>query len=283
MSTFTFPPERILVPTDLSGTSERALGFARVFHQQFGGTVHVFHALHFDLPQYFSDGQFQTLTRELKRAERAAAQYLRKESTTVLGFEPEVSVATKPPVDAILDVSAQVGADLIVMGTHGRRGADRLWLGSVAERVLRESPMPVLAVRQGMPLAPIRRVLCPVNFTAVSQQALEYAAAVAGAGKLNLTVLHAVEDEDGPLDCSLAPDDVRARCEVEELTFHGDAPGAILAAARDIRPDLIVMGGEKKSSLFGSLFSSTTERVMQWADAPLLVVPASAGEQKTKG
>lgn len=268
-----FPPRTILVPTDLSPTSLPAFHFARVWHKQFGGAVHVIHAQHFELPPYFSSAQIQNLTRELKKASQAATQYLRKESAASLGFESDVSVLTQPPVEAILTAIDAVQADLIIMGTHGRRGANRFWLGSVAERVLRESSKPILAVRQGMTASSFSHVLCPVGFSQVGREALQYAAAMAQAGNMRLTVLHAVEDGDKTPDCSLVPEEVRARCTIEELTYHGDAAGAILTAAQELKPDILVMGTERKASVLGGLFSTTTERTMQWADAPLLVIP----------
>jgi nucleotide-binding universal stress UspA family protein len=281
MTTPAFPPKKILVPTDLSATSLPALHFARVLHRQFGGEVHVLHARHFELPPYFSSGQIQGLTREVRKSAKAATEYLRRESTAVLGFEAALAIVEKPPVEAILETAGTLGAGLIVMGTHGRRGADRFWLGSVAERILHESTTPILAVRQGMTAAPFGHILCPLSFTDLGRQALEYAIAMTDAGRLRLTVLHALEEGDRPLNCALVPAEVRERCNIEELTYHGDAAKVILSAAKEYQPDLIVMGAERKLSVFGELFSSTTERVMQWADAPLLVVPRPAEVQLT--
>jgi nucleotide-binding universal stress UspA family protein len=267
------------VPTDLSATSLPAFHFARVLHKQFGGLVHVLHAQHFELPPYFSSGQIQNLKRELKQSMKAAMEYLRKESLATLGFEAEVSVVEKPPIEAILEASETLGTDLIVMGTHGRRGAGRFWLGSVAERILHESSKPILVVRQGIAAASLGHVLCPVSFTDWGREALEYAIAIAESGKLRLTVIHALEDGDKPLDCSLVPEEVRQQCRIEEITYPGDAAKVILNAVNELKPDLIVMGAEQKLSMFGELFSSTTERVMQWAEAPLLVVPKSRSDK----
>ncbi len=268
-----FPPQKILVPTDLSATSLPAFHFARVLHKQFGGMIYVVHAQHFELPPYFSSGQIQSLKRELKQSRKAAEEYLRKESLAALGFEAEVSIVEKPPVEAILEASGTLGTDLIIMGTHGRHGAGRFWLGSVAEKILHESAKPILAVRQGIAAASLGHILCPASFTASSREALQYAIAIAESGKLRLTVIHALEDGEKPLDCSLVPEEVRRQCHVEEFSYPGDAAKVILNAADKLKPDLIVMGAEKKTSMFGELFSSTTERVMQWAEAPLLVVP----------
>ena len=282
MTSHLFPPRQILVPTDLSPTSLPALQFARVLHRQFGSGLVVMHATHFDLPPYFSSGQLQTLKHELKRSAKIASEFLRKDSMALLGFEAEVNVVERPPAEAILDAAGVDGIDLVVMGTHGRHGADRFWLGSVAERVLHESSTPILAVRQGMTAVSLEHVLCPVNFSSAGREALEYAVAIAEAGKLQLTVLHALEKGDEPPDCALVPEEVRGRCRLEELTYHGDAASAILTAAREIKPDVIVMGAERKPSVFGELFSSTTDRVMQWGEAPCWWCRALRTSNKTR-
>jgi nucleotide-binding universal stress UspA family protein len=190
MRTFCYPPRKVLVPTDLSPTSDSALAYARHLHQTHGTAVHVLHAEHFDLPPYFSSGQLDALRRELKRSERAAVDFVRKSSEAVLGFVPEVSVAEGTPVETILSASEADGIDLLVLGTHGRHGAGRLWLGSVTERVIRNSRIPILAVRKTP--ASFREILCPFNLTEVGQEALDYAAEIAKASGARLTVLHVV-------------------------------------------------------------------------------------------
>ncbi len=268
-----FPARGILVPTDLTETSEPALLFAGHLHSQFGGEVRLLHSYHVDLPPYFLSSQIEDLKRRLVEAAADAADHARRQGARLLGFEPAVSVTGEPAVEAILGAAELPSSDLVIMGTHGRRGVDRLWLGSVAERVLRASPKPVLAVRPGMAPTAWANILCPTAQTGVSRTALEYAGLVAQATGGLITVLHAVEPGALPPDCSLVPDTVRARCRIREVTHHGDAPGVILATAREMGPDVIVMGGQRRTSLFGTLFSSTTERVMQLAEAPLVIVP----------
>lgn len=268
-----FPPQKILVPTDLTEASLPALHFAKVIREQFGGAIHVVHAQHVELPPYFSSGQIQNLKRELKRSAEAAANHMRKESAAALGSDVEISISDRHPVEAILEASQSLPADLIVMATHGRHGMSRFRLGSVAEQILHGSAKPILAVRTGMNAAPWKHILCPVNFTDAGQEALAYAAAIAETGGLRLTVLHAREEGDKPFDCALVPEEMRARCSIEEVRQSGEAAQVILAAAGQIKPGLIVMGAQKKLSVLGELFSSTTERVMQWAGSPLLVVP----------
>lgn len=275
MKEHSYPPTKILVPSDLGATSEHALAFARYFHEKYGAGVRVLHAQHFELPPYFSSSQLEALKREWKRSGKAAAEYVRRASEAVLGFTPEVAVVESAPVEAILEASAAGSFDFVIMGTHGRHGARRMWLGSVAERVLRQSTIPVLAVRQPPAALLFQRILCPVNLTEVSESALEYAAEIAEAAASNLTVLHALEKGEKPLNCPLAGDQIKRHCRVEEVTRHGSAAKIILETSDHLKPDLIVMGSERKSALAGEIFSSTTASVMQWADAPLLIVPKS--------
>ena len=275
MTSYTYPPSKILVPSDLGTTSEYALAFARYFHEKYGAGVHVLHAQHFELPPYFSSSQLEALKRELKRSGKAAVEYVRRGSEAVLGFTPEVAVVESSPVEAILEASTGGGTDLVIMGTHGRRGARRMWLGSVAERVLQQSALPVLAVREPPAATPFQRILCPVNLTEVGESALEYAAEIAEAAESQLTVLHAVEKGEQPLNCSLVGEQIKRHCKVEEVVRHGSAARIILEASDHLKPDLIVMGAERKSSLMGEIFSSTTASVMQWAATPLLIVPKS--------
>jgi nucleotide-binding universal stress UspA family protein len=268
-----FPPSTILVPTDFGPASDVALAFAKMMREQYKAAIKVIHAHHFELPPYFSGGQMKVLTRELQKARKAAAELLQKQCESKLGAEVNVSVAEKPPADAILDASAEARVDLIIMGTHGHRGAERLWLGSVAGQVIRLSKVPVLAVNKTITPGPFREILCPVNATPTGQEALRYAAMIAALSHAGLTVLNAFEGDEPPVGCGAAGDEIRKHCEVREISMRGNAARAILHTAHENKSSLIVMGAEWKSSPLGELFSSTTEQVMQHATTPLLVVP----------
>ncbi len=273
MNRHSFPPHKILVPTDLGPASAVAMGFARVIHERFATPVEVLHACHLEMPPYFSSGQIETLKHEISKAQRSAEALVRKENASRLGFEAGIHIVNKPPLEAVLEETDRLGAGLIIMGTHGRHGASRLMLGSVAERVLRQSRVPVLAVRESARPGLFRHILCPFNFSDVGRAALDYAADVAVADDALLTIMHAQESGDGPPTCELVEEPIRRRCKVEEVLIGGEAAKSILEAVHRVKPDLIVMGTGQKSTLIGELFSSTTERVMQLADAPLLVVP----------
>jgi nucleotide-binding universal stress UspA family protein len=273
---YSFPPRTILVPTDMSPASTSALKYARFFHERFGTAVSVLHAEHIELPPYFSIAQLGDLKRELKKLSKNATDYVRKESESVLGFLPDARVVENTPTDAILEQSQDKKFDLIIMGMHGQSTVERLWVGSVTERVLRRSTIPVLAVRKDPPVTPIRKILCPMNPSETGKQALEYAAMIGKEMNAELIVLHAVEKGEKPLDCALADEQIQKLCSVKEISFHGNAAKTIAEASNDLKPDLLVMGAERKASILGELFSSTTAAVMQLAIGPLLVVPRIA-------
>lgn len=273
MKTHTFPPRSILLPTDMSEASAAAMEFARQFKDLYGATVHVLHAQYFEMPPYFSRGQLDLLKRELERSRRLASEYLRKQAESALGAGVQVIIQEKPPVDAILETARELDVDLILMGTHGRKGAERIWLGSVAERVLRAGAQPVLAVHASWKPAPLRHLLCPVIISDAGRAALAYAAQIAQVTGAKLTVLHAAEAGAPPMECPLVGEDVRRSCTVEEKILQGNAAKTILESIQTLQPDLVVMGADRKPSLFGEFFSSTTQRVMQSTPLPILVVP----------
>jgi|WetSurMetagenome_2_1015567.scaffolds.fasta_scaffold339771_1 nucleotide-binding universal stress UspA family protein len=273
---YSFPPKSILVPTDMGAASASALKYARYIHDRFGSGVSVLHAHHLDLPAYFSSSQLEELKRELRKLTQAAIEYVRKESELVLGFSPDIAVVERPPLDAILEQSQNSRFGLIIMGMHGMSAIERLWMGSVTERVLRQSRIPVLAVRKDPSPTPVQQILCPMNPSETGKQALEYAAAISKQLNARLVVLHVVEKGEEPLACPLIDEEIQKTCRVEEIRLHGNAARTIAESANDLRPDLIVMGAEHKISKLGALFSSTTESVMQLALGPLLIVPRSS-------
>lgn len=271
---FDFPPRRVIVPIDTLASSERALGFARLVHEKFGSRVTVLHAQHFEPPLYFSSGQVEGLKRELKRSLRAAEGYYRTEASRYFGFEPEIQVLEASPSEAILNAASDPEVDLVAMGTHGRRGAQRFWLGSVAESVLRLSPKPVLAARMSSRHAAFGEILCPLVSGESPARALDFAVRIAAASSARLRVLRTAGAEEELSRCPELTRELRSQCNIEDVSRLGDPALQIIEDAASRHPDLIVMGGERREGSLAGLFSNTTELVLQRAEAPLLVVPA---------
>jgi nucleotide-binding universal stress UspA family protein len=141
-------PSKLLVPTDFSPRAEEALDYACMLAGKLGATVHILSVIGVpafggpELGMAFTGSLMQQMTEESRTGlERLAAP---RRSTGVIG---ELLLRTGDARDLIPKTAAQIGADLIVMGTHGRRGFSRALLGSVTEYVVRTSAVPVLTVR----------------------------------------------------------------------------------------------------------------------------------------
>jgi nucleotide-binding universal stress UspA family protein len=276
-----FPPREVLAPTDLSDLSLAALGTARIFHERFGSRITVLHAETLEAPPYFTRDQADELLAQAKATREAALDHVGRVSESVLSFRPRVRVAEGPAARAILSAAQEIPADLIVMGSHGRGAVESFFMGSVTERTVRQSTVPVLATPTAPGAEPFRHLLCPVDAGAVSRRALRYAAAVAESFGSSLTVLHASESDTAESTCPEVTEELRSRCRVEEVLRRGDPVENILRAAHMGDYDLLVMGVEGKSSLWGELVSSTTERVMRVVRKPLLIVPNLSKEESS--
>jgi len=138
--------ERILVATDFSDGSQQALEYALRIAEKFGSELTLVHS--WDAPNYAYATDLYLPTDMLVRIERAAVERLEQATTELKARFPGAKslLRSGSPWEQILGGATDVKADLIVMGTHGRRGFERALLGSVAEKVVRMSRVPVLTV-----------------------------------------------------------------------------------------------------------------------------------------
>ena len=137
----------ILVPHDFSETAESALQYALDLAQKVGATVTVMHA--YEMPTYgFPETPVMTaeMTGQIERASRQALSGVASRASRP-GVDLRTVLRQGVAWSEIVAVAKETNADLLVMGTHGRRGLARMLLGSVAEKVVRASPCPVLTVR----------------------------------------------------------------------------------------------------------------------------------------
>jgi nucleotide-binding universal stress UspA family protein len=143
----------LLVAVDFGEASARALTMGAALAEAVGASLRVLHAETLDAPPYFTQALLDVLEREEAESRRRATEFLRTWVRERTDGPFDAVVDSRVATDAILHASAD--ADLVVMGTHGRRGPSRWWLGSVAERVLRECRVPLLVVHASGPaLAP---------------------------------------------------------------------------------------------------------------------------------
>ncbi len=195
----------ILFPTDFSPCSRQALGHALLLAEQHQATLHLFHAvvLHEDdpgNPDHSFPGAPDLLASMFEVADSglAAMTELHKDHPVEIREFRERGVSA---ADLINEHAQEHDVDLIVMGTHGRRGPARLFLGSVAAEVVRSARAPVLSLRElpdGRPLEAIQTILCPVDFSDHSRLALAHATELARAFHAEVQVLHVFEQPSYP-------------------------------------------------------------------------------------
>ena len=142
-------PRTILVPIDFSTCSERALDYAFTLAEKLDATVNLVTAVgaeHAALGPTLSGPAVDTVRRN-----NVAGLAKLVDGRSALTKVGKLEVVFGDPRDVILRTANELGADMIVMGTHGRRGIPRLVLGSVAEEVVRRATCPVVTVRQEKP------------------------------------------------------------------------------------------------------------------------------------
>lgn len=138
-------PKRILVPIDFSPNAEQALDYASELAGKLGATVHLVHALA-SPPSALQVALTEDILENLVNEQQEALEKLAEPRRATASFgQPTVEVGD--PRDTIVETARKLGIDMIVMGTHGRRGLSRVMMGSVAEDVIRHAPCPVLVVR----------------------------------------------------------------------------------------------------------------------------------------
>jgi nucleotide-binding universal stress UspA family protein len=215
-------------------------------------------------------------------------------------IQPELVVDEGTAGDVILSLAQERGTDLIVMGTHGLRGFDRLMLGSVTDRVMRAASCPVLAVREPphdlVAMGQERhnphrlnRILACTDFSEDSDLALNYAFSAAAEYDAELTLLHVVEkaprqaktDEEiaeatERLDKVIPPTGLKT-LKIKTAVRIGKPYQQIIQFAQEAQIDMVSMGVRGRGALDIAVFGSTTYRVMQLGPCPVLTV----GETKT--
>lgn len=145
-------PKNILIPTDFGLGAEHALDYACSLAAKLGATIHLVNALGAMLPELPVAVTGSTIEKITERHHAELAKLA--EPRRILATIGQLLIKPGDARDAILEAIDEVHADLVVMGTHGRRGVGRLVLGSVAEDIARRAPCPVLLVRANKVGAP---------------------------------------------------------------------------------------------------------------------------------
>jgi len=268
--------ERILLPTDFSDCSFQAFSYARDLAEVSGARIVLVHAG--DSP------------RDLSEVEDHLTRLGREQELPDFRVQAEVG----HPAEVLVRLTGQVPETVMVMSTHGRRGAGRIVLGSTTEAVVSQAHCPVLTVKRpesceptpfpfhpgtqkAAPRLHVQRILVPVDFESPSRDALSYAVELAGGLRSETLMVHVLDE--------LHPDRQRAAWEFlaelgrrfgipESCLFvdTGEAADAIVALAERKKVDLVVQGTRGRRLLAGLPLGSTASAVVRRASCAVLTV-----------
>ena len=284
----------ILCPVDFSEFSVNAYEYARSLAWHYKATLilqHVLYPLYSGLVGYDSNRDSdEKISRQLRaESQKKLQQFARLHARHEI--RPECVVQDGSVTDLILSLAEARRVDLIVMGTHGLRGIDRLMLGSVTERILRRARCPVLAVRKPAhhfissvhdpePVH-LRKMLLCTDFSDHGHRASEYAVSMAKECGAELTLLHVLEDVSRLTElerkvASQLEESIAAKtpegCTVKVTVRIGKPYQQIIQLAVEAQTDLVIMGVRGRGALDTAIFGSTTYRVIQLGSCPVLAV-----------
>jgi nucleotide-binding universal stress UspA family protein len=285
---------RILCPTDFSEASAHAVDQAIAIAGYYKAAItalHVTPSIELSLGAVSLDTIRQEIAAFFKGASSAG---------TIVEAVAEIGA----PAHQIVECARRLPADLIVLGTHGTSGFERLILGSVAETVLRHAICPVLTVpprAQAQSQLPFCGILCAVDFSEPFRSAVGFATSLAKESGARLTLMHVLEwpwhEPPEPTLDELAPEQAFAlalfRREAEERArgcfeplvaavppgvhvnvriTSGTPSERILAAATEENADLIVIGVGGRNAVSLALLGSTANEVIRTSRCPVLTL-----------
>jgi nucleotide-binding universal stress UspA family protein len=297
--------KHVLAPVDFSSASTTALAYAGIVARASDAALTLLHVY----PYFTSDSELRPYLPNVpepdEEAKAAVFRNLARVSAPARSFVRSVHVAMREgdPSEEILAYAKSHDVDLIVMGSHGRHGLDRLISGSVSERVARDAGVSVLAIREPAPgerpSAPkLSKIACAVDLGSSSHETLETALTLARATGAALTVVHAIElwhwEDPWPIargdeaECIQRLSATGHRQLRDFLAGHavGDVPIAllvlvgrprhdILAAVVQESADLLIVGAHPMSDINRMLFGSTAQHLLRALPCPVLIARPS--------
>jgi len=300
--------EKILVPIDFSEHSRDAFRVAASLRKEFGAQLSLLHV--FDVSQLLGLGwslygeslEGEILARMQHDAEAALNKFLDD-----IGFQNEdiklITTRGKPFVE-IIRTARDEEADMIVMGTHGRRGLKLLFMGSNAEKVVRKAPCSVMTVRhnEADPVEPFppKKILVPTDFSLTSERSMTTAVILAAKYECKIILLHVlselrVEDALHWIDYTSVTkseeeieEEIRNRAfreldnfiekfrsydvKIEPMVVEDRPDEGITHVAENENASLIVMGTHGRTGISHLLMGSTAEKVVRSSRCPVLTI-----------
>jgi nucleotide-binding universal stress UspA family protein len=281
---------KILVTTDFSEVSDRALDYAIALARRYDARIYLTHIITPD-PFQFAEPQLAQATYEKVRqaAEEGITDILI--SGKLRGVPHEVLLDEGNVWPTLEKLIGKHEIDLVVCGTHGRGKVQKILIGSVAEEIFRQADTAVLTVGPSVK-SEVRKeielshILFSTDFGPGAEKAAAYAFSLAQEHNASLTLLHVIESGAAYTEESVArqreinvvrmkklmPADSENWCKPEFRVTFGSAVEEILIAARESQADLIVMGAKPRRSLAGHVPLTIAYNVVTKSTCPVLTV-----------
>jgi nucleotide-binding universal stress UspA family protein len=294
--------KNILCPIDFFKASSRAFDYALRIAANYDAKVHVLHVVAPVIPAvYGAPIGLEDLTADLeKEAKRLLQKYKDRAAKANIRLTTEVNMGDID-LGILHSVQAQK-ADLVVMGTHGRRGFERLILGSVTERMIRHCPVPLLTIGdagKAASTAPkIRRILVTTDFSEGTAEAVAHALSIGQRNRGRVTLLHVLHHDAAEaagkyrdqlirgVELQLQkfiPERAFEGCEIETRLEDGLPSTVIPNIVKAGSYDLLVMNIHGKRLIDRALVGSTAERTLRETVGicPVLMIPPTKRRRKT--
>jgi len=281
---------RILVTTDYSAESDRALDYALAVARRYDARIYLTHVIAPD-PFLYAEPALAEATYEKVRqaAEQGMADIL--VSGKLRGVPHEVLLEEGSVWPVISKLIATHEIDLVVTATHGRGKVQKVLIGSVAEEIFRQADCAVLTVGPKVKEEPareveLRNILFATDFGHGAEKAASHAFSFAQEHGARLTMLHAIQEATAFTEESvrqqrelavrrlekLMPEGVENWCKPVFRATFGEAAEEIITMARETNADLIVMGAKSMKSLAGHAPFTVAYNVVTKARCPVLTV-----------
>jgi nucleotide-binding universal stress UspA family protein len=290
--------QHILVPLDFSEFSEKALDFALAIAEKFQSQVTLFHAVVLFQDDVGEEQRLQEYEEWIKRREQNIHHQMNNSQQKAESRGLKVNSIIKRGVnaaDVIVEYLQDHPCNLVIMGTHGRTGLKHLLLGSVAEKVVRLSPIPVMTIHRSLQKLQVSKILIPIDFSIYSKDAADDAIALASSIGSSLEFIHVIEHDIHPsfyaagiesifqIDTGLKKrvitnlreflaDQLNPNIQAEYVVREGKAHKEIVDYAKEAQTDLIVIATHGLTGLDYILLGSTAEKVVRSANCPVLTV-----------
>lgn len=296
---------QILLPTDFSGNADFARPYAAAFAKTYGGRVHLAHVVDEATasgggsPAFgLGDANLGPLLDAMEEHARARLEHVQTELADE-GVDVVVHLARGNPARELVKIAQDHDCTLIAIASHGRRGFDHLVFGSVAERVLRTSPIPVLCVkhpehefvRTQEGTLTIKHVLYPTDFSAFCEKGLPFAESIAQEFGAKLTLAYGHEyPMNSPELMSEATASVAANLEssarrmldewkakltdvsVKAELRIGSPYRVVSDLVKELEVDLVVVPTHGRSGVAHMFLGSVAERIARHAPCPVLTI-----------